>query len=119
MSATSISDLDDPISSCFQFIPTKNDGESISSHSNPDSSFYLIKNTSTSTMTRSGNARTIFTVIPPMPQDTTNFPRVRRSRKRTKQFDHCFEAHQLIHTSFFMLLVNTKSFINQRWSSCE
>ena len=66
-------------SACFQYIPSKTVGDSSQHHSSPQSSFYCIKHaspsassplSSTSAVSRPGNARTIFTVIPPIPQDT-------------------------------------------------
>jgi hypothetical protein len=69
---------------CFQFIPSKNDHEQIQYNSNPESSFYCIKNaqessflSSTSSISRPGYARTLFTVIPPMLVDTVNNVNVR------------------------------------------
>ena len=65
-------------SACFQYIPSKTIDDSSQYHSSPQSSFYCIKHSSssssplslTSAVPRPGNARTIFTVIPPIPQDT-------------------------------------------------
>jgi len=72
------------LSACFHFIPSKNDHEQIQYNSNPESSFYCIKNTqqsaflsSAASVSRPGNARTLFTVIPPMPLDTVNNVNVR------------------------------------------
>jgi hypothetical protein len=69
---------------CFHFISSRNDHEPLQNNSNPESSFYCIKNTqqssfppSTAPLSRPGNARTIFTIIPPMSQDTANKTNVR------------------------------------------
>jgi hypothetical protein len=64
-------------SACFHFIPSKTHHEQIQSHSNPQSSFYRIKNpqqspfpTSTTTsISRTGYTHAFFTVIPPMTSD--------------------------------------------------
>jgi DNA polymerase sigma len=70
--------------SFFHYIPSKNDHEQLQNNSNPDSSFYCIKNTqqypfppSSASASRPGNARTIFTIIPTMSQDTANKTNVR------------------------------------------
>lgn len=82
--SSSLSDVEDQSSaspnSFFQYIPLKNDLDQSLHNSNPESSFYVIKNSqqsspfhssSTTNLTRSGNARTLFTIIPPLPQDMT------------------------------------------------
>jgi hypothetical protein len=68
----------------FHFIPSKNDKDHLQYNSNPDSSFYCVKNTQTSsflsssaTVSRPGNTRTLFTVIPPMSRDTSTNTNVR------------------------------------------
>jgi hypothetical protein len=82
-----LSDVEEQTNSpnaCFHFIPSKNDHEQIQYNSNPESSFYCIKNTqqssflsSTASVSRPGNTRTLFTIIPPMPLDTVNNVNVR------------------------------------------
>ena len=70
--SSSLSDVEDQpnsASSCFRFIPSRSEHEQIASHSNPDSSFYVIKNPDRSS-SRSGNPRTVFRVIHPVQQDT-------------------------------------------------
>jgi hypothetical protein len=86
--SSSLSDVEEQINSpnaCFHFIPSKNDHEQIQYNSNPESSFYCIKNpqqssflSSTASVSRPGNARTLFTIIPPMPLDTVNNVNVRK-----------------------------------------
>jgi len=82
-----VSDVDEQTNSsnaCFHFIPSKNDHEQLPNHSNPESSFYCIKNTqqspfppSSASVSRPGNARTIFTIIPTISQDPSNKTNVR------------------------------------------
>jgi len=78
--SSSLSDVEDQsvsANACFHYIPSKSDNDQLLHNPNPDSSFYVIKNTqqsspfpsSTTTVSRPGNARTLFTIIPPMPQD--------------------------------------------------
>jgi hypothetical protein len=58
---------------CFHFIPSKNDDIQFQYNSNPGSSFYCIKNlsqSSTASVSRPGYSRVLFTVIPPMPNNT-------------------------------------------------
>lgn len=86
--SSSWSDADDQTGSpdaCFYCIPSKFEHEQSSCNSNPDSNFYVIKNTpqlssspsSLTTLSRSGNARTLFTIVPQMPQDTITNTNVR------------------------------------------
>jgi hypothetical protein len=82
--SSSLSDVEDQTSSakaCFYVISSKNDNEQIQYNSSPDSSFYVVKNAQQSSSfpssSRPGNARTLFTVIPPMPQDTATKTNVR------------------------------------------
>ena len=87
--SSALSDAEDQPSStsaCFRFIPSKIDHDPAQHHPNPDSSFYVIKtgqqssspfHSSAHAAARPGNARTLFTVIPPMPQDTATHTRVR------------------------------------------
>jgi hypothetical protein len=83
-----LSDVDDQTSAssnaCFRYIPSKSDSDHNLPNSNPDSSFYVVKNTqqfspfpSSTTLPRPGNARTLFTVIHPTPQDTVTTNNVR------------------------------------------
>ncbi|CAF1218237.1 unnamed protein product [Adineta ricciae] len=83
MMSSSLSDSEDQASSakaCFHYIPSKTDTDQLAHHSYPESSFYVIKNTqqsspfhssATTSISRTGNARTLFTVIPSMPQGPT------------------------------------------------
>lgn len=85
-----LSDVEDPSNSAqafFRYIPLKNDTDHLLHHSSPESSFYVIKNPqqssvlplqTTSTL-RPGNARTLFNVIHPIAQETTNKINVRHS----------------------------------------
>ena len=88
--SSSLSDVEDQSSSAqafFQYIPSKNNDTEHSLHySSPESSFYVIKNPQqssilpsggTTSASRPGNARTVFSVIHPMPQETTNKINVR------------------------------------------
>jgi len=86
--SSSLSDIDDLSASsnaCFHYIPSKMDADQLPHNSNPQSSFYVIKNTqqssffpsATATVSRPGNARTLFTIIPPMPQDIITKTNVR------------------------------------------
>lgn len=86
--SSSLSDVEDQSSSAqafFQHIPLKNNTEHLLHHSSPESSFYVIKNPQQSSVlpcgttptSRPGNARTLFSVIHPMPQETTNKINVR------------------------------------------
>ncbi|CAF4169412.1 unnamed protein product [Rotaria socialis] len=78
-----LSDVEEQISlsnACFQFISTKTDRERLQCNSNPESSFYCIKNTQqsssflplASSVTRQGSTSSLFTVIPTISQDTAN-----------------------------------------------
>ncbi|CAF0925327.1 unnamed protein product [Adineta steineri] len=92
MMSSSISDTEDQATSSnafFHYIPTKIDTDPLAYHSNPESSFYVIKNAQQSSSSfpsansntlRAGNARTLFTVIPPMPQDTVARPHTSQQR---------------------------------------
>jgi hypothetical protein len=70
---------------CFQYIPSKTENDQSLHNSNPESSFYVIKNTqqsspfpsSTTAVSRPGNARTLFTIIPAMPHDPATKTNVR------------------------------------------
>jgi hypothetical protein len=71
-------------SACFHFIPSKINHEQIQSHSNPQSSFYCIKNTQQSSLpssvrslSRPGYSHAFFTVIPSMPSDMIDNVNVR------------------------------------------
>jgi hypothetical protein len=88
--SSSLSDVEDQPTSanaCFHYIPSKSDSDNnLLHHSNPESSFYVVKNpqqsspfssSTTTTISRPGNARTLFTIIPPMPQDTATKINVR------------------------------------------
>lgn len=99
-SPLSLSDVEDQTnlssSSCFHYISSKQDPAPHQAHSNPQSSFYCVKNTqsslflpSTAPVSRPANARTIFTVIAPIPQDAAACSNVRE---------------QLAYRSFFFLL---------------
>ncbi len=98
--SSSLSDVDDQSGSanaCFHYIPSKSDSDHNLHHSNPESSFYVVKNTqqsspfpfSTTTISRPGNARTLFTIIPPMPQDTATTNNV---RSRIFFFSHIYRS---------------------------
>ncbi|CAF3417826.1 unnamed protein product [Rotaria sp. Silwood1] len=80
--SSSLSDVEDQTVSsnaCFYYIPSTTDNDQMIHNSNPESNFYVIKNTqqsssfpsSITTASRPGNARTLFTIIPSMAQDTT------------------------------------------------
>ena len=80
---SSLSDTEDQSSSadaCFYYIPAKINDDQSSHNANPESNFYIIKNTQQSShfsysitnVSRSENPRTIFTIVPPMPQDVNN-----------------------------------------------
>jgi len=86
--SSSLSDVEDQTGSanaCFHYIPSKIDNEQLLHNSNPGSSFYVIKNaqqsspfpSATTNVSRPGNARTLFTIISPMPQDTATKTNVR------------------------------------------
>jgi len=78
--SASLSDAEEQTNSsnaCFHFIPTKNDHIQLQYNSNPGSSFYCIKNlsqssllSSTASVSRPGYSHALFTVIPPMPNNT-------------------------------------------------
>lgn len=86
--SSSLSDVEDQSASpnsFFHYVPSKTDTDNLLHNSNPESSFYVIKNTqqsspflsSTTIIPRPGNARTLFTVIHPLPQDTATKTNVR------------------------------------------
>ncbi|CAF4430132.1 unnamed protein product, partial [Adineta steineri] len=73
----------------FIIFRQKIDTDPLAFHSNPESSFYVIKNAQQSSSSfpsansntlRAGNARTLFTVIPPMPQDIVARPHTSQQR---------------------------------------
>ena len=112
LSSLSLSDVEDQTnfssSSCFHYISSKQDPAPHQAHSNPQSSFYCVKNTqsspflpSTAPVSRPANARTIFTVIAPIPQDAAACSNVRE---------------QLAYRSFFFLFVvsSSKKFLFHR-----
>ncbi|CAF3811699.1 unnamed protein product [Rotaria sordida] len=79
--SSSLSDVEDQSAStdaCFYYIPSTTDNDQIIHNSYPESNFYVIKNTqqlssfpsSIMTVSRPGNARTLFTIVPSMPPDT-------------------------------------------------
>ena len=78
-----LSDVEDQPNSAqafFRYIPLKNDTDHLLHHSSPESSFYVIKNPQQSSVLpsqRPGNARTLFNVIHPIAQETTNKINVR------------------------------------------
>jgi hypothetical protein len=82
---SNVEDESGSASTFFQYIPSKTDNDQLLHNSNPESSFYVVKNTqqsspfpsSNTTVSRPGNARTLFTIIPPMPQDTASKNNVR------------------------------------------
>lgn len=82
---SNVEDLSASATAFFHFIPSKIDADQLPHNSNPDSSFYVIKNaqqsslfpSSTTRACRPGNPRTLFTVIPPMPQDIMTRSNVR------------------------------------------
>lgn len=86
MSST-ISDAEEQtnlVSACFQFISSKPDHEPPTCNSNPQSSFYCIKNAqqssfppSSASVIRPSSANSVFSVIPIIPQDTANNVKVR------------------------------------------
>ena len=89
--SSSLSDVEDLSASakaCFHYIPSKIDADQLPHNSNPESSFYVIKNTQQSSLfpsasasvSRPANARTLFTIIPPMPQDKVTKTNVRHQR---------------------------------------
>lgn len=94
--SSSLSDVEEQSNTAqafFQYIPLKNDTDHLLHHSSPESSFYVIKNPSqssilpsqsTSTL-RPGNARTLFNVIHPIAQETTTKINVRYSIDLSKK----------------------------------
>ena len=105
-SSLSLSDVEErrslSSSPCFHYVPFKQAPSPQQAHSNPQSSFYCVKSTasssflpSTAAVSRPANPRTIFTVIAPIPQGTAARPNVRE---------------QLAYRSFFSVASSSTTF---------
>lgn len=101
-----MSDAEEQINStsaCFQFIPSKNDREQFQHCSYPESSFYCIKNVQqsvfpplTTSSARPGSADSLFTIIPPVLQETD------KNRKVSSLLAICFLSFLRNHAIFFL-----------------
>lgn len=133
-------DQTDTGNACFRYIPAVVHADRSQHHANPQSSFHVIKpaqpsSPCSSSMTRSGNARTLFTIIPPMPQDTPMPNRVRYQlvfsfslNEHRSLFEAVFSTDYLsikrfdfvlLRSNTCLSLVTATTIANQRRSSCE
>ena len=133
-------DQTDSGNACFRYIPAVVDADPSQHHANPQSSFHVIKHVQSSSpfsssMTRSANARTLFTIIPPMPQDTPTANHVRYQlvfsfsfNEQRSSFEAVFSTNYLsikrfdfvlLRSNTCLSLVTSTTIANQRWSSRE